>query len=249
MIRNSGNGVLSGTIESGSDWIEVKNRTIWTRTLQAVPIIIHTASAPHVSQPVGRIRIRSTGGSQEVLISLHFRTGAVPRLRLDPPQIRCVSSKRGIIEENLTIHNDGEGVLRGTIPSPVPWIKIIPSIFPVEKKTRIRVSIDTRDLSEGTTSIPVPVITNAGRSTLTVEVAVGKKIPAVQPPRRSRVSSHSEYHRRLIAYDQTGKTYTLISSGRSGGEGEIFFRSEQRLCVPKYSIPTGGLLILLRNSG
>ncbi|MFH0968201.1 MAG: hypothetical protein V1862_11020 [Methanobacteriota archaeon] len=223
IVRNIGTGVLSGTAESESDWIEVKNRTIWTRNMQAIPVVIHTAATPGVRQPVGRIRIRSSGGSQEITISIHFRSGAGPKLRLDPHRIRCVWDKRGIIEETLTIHNDGEGILRGTIPSPIPWLKIIPSIFPVEKSARIRISIDTRKLpAEGTLTIPVSIITNAGRDILTVEVIAGKRAPVATPPRRARTPSRTIYRSRLIAYDHTGKIYTLTSSGHSGGEGEIY---------------------------
>jgi serine/threonine protein kinase len=222
MIRNKGTGVLSGTIDSESGWIEVKTRTVWVHTLQAVQIVIHTASAPPVSQPVGRITIRTSGGSMEVLVSLHFRTGAAPKLRLDPPRIRSVYQIRGIIEEQLTIHNEGEGVLRGTIPSPVPWIKLLPSIFPVEKSTRIRIAIDTRNLPDGTISVQIPVITNAGRDTLTVDVVPGIRHQAVAPSRRTRSTSRIEARRRMTAYDQAGRMYTLISAGKAGGEGEIF---------------------------
>jgi DNA-binding helix-hairpin-helix protein with protein kinase domain len=223
MIRNSGGGVLSGTVESESDWIEVKSRTIWTRTLQAIPIVIHSAIAPPVRQPVGRIQIRTSGGTLEALVSLHFRTGAGPRIRLDPPRIMCTWDKRGIIEETLTIHNEGAGILRGTIPSPVPWIKIIPSIFPVEKHATILIRINTNELpAQGTLTIPVPVITNAGRDTLIVEVVAGKRAPALTPPRRAHTSSRRIYRSRLIVYDKHGRALTLISSGRSGGEGEIY---------------------------
>ncbi|PKL60428.1 MAG: hypothetical protein CVV33_02735, partial [Methanomicrobiales archaeon HGW-Methanomicrobiales-4] len=236
IVRNIGTGILSGTADSESDWIEVKNRTIWTRTMQAIPIVIHTAATPGVRQPVGRIRIRSSGGSQEVTISIHFRSGAGPKLRISPLRIRCLWDKRGIIEENLTIYNDGSGILRGTIPSPVPWLKIIPSIFPVEKSARIQIRIDTRKLpADGTLTIPVPIITNAGRDTLTVEVTPGRRTPVVVPPRRAHIPSRTVYRSRLIAYDQNGRSYTLTSSGRSGGEGEIYHLADNEgLCAKIY---------------
>ena len=221
-LRNTGSGLLNGTIESGSDWIEVKTRTIWTRDIQAIPIVIHTSAAPMVRQPIGRIRIQSSGGNQDITIPIHFRGGKGPRLRLDPPRIKCTWEKRGTFESTLTIHNEGEGILRGTIPSPVPWLKFIPSIFPVEKSEKIRLKIDTRQLpGGGTLSIPVPIITNAGTDTLIVEVTPGRRTGNATPIRRARPSRY--LHRtRLIAYGPDGEGYTLISTGKSGGEGEIF---------------------------
>lgn len=221
ILRNSGSGVLSGTIESGSDWIEVKTRTIWTRTVQAVPVIIHTSQAPGVRQPVGWIRIRSSGGTEEVPVSLHFRGGIVPRIRLDPAVIRCTWEKRGIIEETLTISNVGEGILRGTIPSPSPWLKIIPSIFSAVTRTKIIIRIDTRMLpAEGTQSVSIPIITNTGKDTFTVEVTPGlRTFPQV---RRTRTSVRQVPRTRLTAYDPDGRAYILLTSGRSGGEGEIY---------------------------
>lgn len=220
MVRNSGSGALSGTIESENDWIEVRNRTIWTRTNQVVPVIIHTAAAPMVRQPTGRIRIRSSGGDLEVPVSINFRGGAGPVLRFTPTRIRCVWEKRGIIEETLTIHNDGVGILRGTIPSPAPWLKIIPSIFPVETSTKILFRIDTRMLTaDGTLSIQIPIITNAGTHSLTLEVTPGQKTTQV---RRNRVSARHLTRTRLTVYDPDGRICSLLSTGKAGGEGEIF---------------------------
>lgn len=221
-VRNTGKGILNGTIESESDWVEVKIKSIWTRDVQVIPVIIHTATAPQVRQPVGKVRIRSTGGDQDITIPIHFRGKDGPRLRIDPPRIRCTWEKRGTIENVILIHNEGEGLLRGTIPSPVPWLKFIPSIFPVEKSTKILLKIDTRKLpGEGTLSIPVPIITNAGRDTLIVEVTAAKRTMVVTPARRARPARY-QYRSRLIAYGLSGESYILISTGRSGGEGEIY---------------------------
>ncbi len=224
VVRNNGSGLLSGTIESGSDWIIIKTRTIWTRAMQAVPIVVRTTQTPGVRQPVGWIKIRSSGGTEEIPISLHFRDGKGPRIRLEPPIIRCNWEIRGIIEETLIIHNEGEGILRGTIPSTVPWLKAIPSIFSTEKRGKVVFRIDTRMLpADGTQSVSIPIITNVGKSTLTIDVTPGRRIaPQV---RRTRVSSRQVPRTRFTAYDSDGRMYTLLSSGKSGGEGEIYHLS------------------------
>lgn len=229
-LRNTGSGILSGTVESESDWIDVKTRTIWTKDIQVIPIVIHTRAAPAVRQPVGKIRVRSSGGEQDITINIHFRTGDGPRLRLDPPRIRCTWDKRGTIESTVTVINEGEGILRGTISSPVPWMRFIPSIFPVETRARIILKVDTRTLpADGTLSIPVPVITNAGRTTLNVEVTAGKTVPA--PPRKIR-PSRTLIRTRLVAYLPDGGTCLLLSTGRAGGEGEIYHVSgDQTRCA------------------
>lgn len=222
LVQNRGSGVLTGTIESVSEWIEIPSRTIWTRTVQAIPVIIHTLRAPDVRQPVGRIRVRTSGGDEEIPVTLHFRRSDGPKIRITPTGVRCVWNKRGLIEENLTIINEGAEVLRGTIPSPVPWMKIIPSIFSAHKETKILLRIDTRMLPDnGTQSISVPIISNVGKHSFTVEAIPGiRHTPQV---RKTRVSSRQVPRTRLTAYDPDGKAYILVSSGISGGEGEIYF--------------------------
>nr|WP_319539944.1 hypothetical protein [uncultured Methanospirillum sp.] len=222
MVRNTGSGLLSGTVESESDWIEVKTRTLWTQSIQAVQVIIKTSKAPGARQPTGRIRIRSTGGELVVPVSINFRSGDGPVMKLSPSRIRCIWDKRGIIEETLTIQNEGTGILRGTIPAPVPWIKILPSIFPVEKSTKILLKIDTRMLEpDRSMSVPIQIITNVGMQILTLEVVPGRRTPV--QVRKTRASIRQQPRARLTAYEPDGRVCTLISTGKSGGEGEIYF--------------------------
>ncbi|HWQ65810.1 MAG TPA: hypothetical protein VN372_02950 [Methanospirillum sp.] len=220
MIRNAGKGPLTGRIESDVAWIEVKNKTIWTRDCQKVTIILKTSAIPPVLHPVGRIRVQTNGGTEEIEIGLHFRIGPGPKLVISPSHLHCSWNRRGIIEESCIIQNKGVGILRGTIPSPVNWMKVIPSIFPVETSTRITLRIDTRDLPEETLTVTLPVITNAGKDTIVIEVSPAKK--RVIPPRKIRTRTRLTNRKRLITYDQNGRAYTLVSSGHSGGEGEIF---------------------------
>jgi|GEM_PF-1676196 len=222
IVRNTGTGLLSGTVESESDWIEIRTRTLWTQSIQAVQVVIKTSKAPGVRQPTGRIRIRSTGGELVVPVSVNFRSGDGPALKLSASRVRCIWDKRGIIEETLTIQNEGTGTLRGTIPAPVPWIKILPSIFSVETSRKILLKIDTRVLEpDRTMSVPIQIITNAGTQIFTLEVVPGRR-SQVQV-RKTRTSVRQQPRTRLTAYEPDGRVCTLISTGKSGGEGEIYF--------------------------
>ncbi|PWR70136.1 hypothetical protein [Methanospirillum lacunae] len=222
IIRNSGNGLLSGTIQSESDWIEVKSRTLWTQKVQVVQVTVHTTNAPIVRQPTGKIRIRSTGGDLEVPISINFRGGDGPILKLISSRIICLWDKKGIFEETLKIQNEGRGILRGTIPAPAPWIKILPSIFSAESSKKILFKIDTRMLtSDRSVSVPVQIITNAGTQILTLDVVPSRRTPV--QVKKTRTSVRQQPRTKLTVYEPGGKVCTLISTGKAGGEGEIYY--------------------------
>lgn len=225
IIRNSGNGLLSGTVQSESDWIEVKTRTLWTQKVQVVQVTVHTSKTPGVRQPTGKIRIRSTGGDLEVPVSVNFRGGDGPVLKLSSSRIICLWDKKGIFEETLKIHNEGHGILRGTIPAPAPWIKILPSIFSVESNKKILFKIDTRMLtSDRSISVPVQIITNAGTQILTLDVVPSRHTPV--QVKKTRISVRQQPRTRLTVYGPGGKVCTLISTGKAGGEGEIYYLAD-----------------------
>ncbi|HWQ64106.1 MAG TPA: hypothetical protein VN429_06785 [Methanospirillum sp.] len=236
IVRNTGSGLISGTIESESDWIEVKTRTLWTQKAQAVQVTVHTSKAPGVHQPTGKIRIKSTGGDLEVPVSVNFRGGDGPVLKLSQSRIRCLWDKKGIIEETLKIQNEGRGILRGTIPAPAPWIKILPSIFSVESSKKILLKIDTRMLtSDRSMSVPVQIITNAGTQILTLDVVPARRTPV--QVKKPRTSIRQQPRVRLTAYEPGGKVCILISTGKAGGEGEIYFLAEDETKCAKIFHP------------
>jgi len=228
-VRNTGSGFLSGTAVPLCDWIEIPARGIWTRTVQVIPARVIALKVPKARHPVGRIHVRTNGGEEMVEVSLHRSTEKRPIPRFIPSSIRISWSVMGIIEERLVVKNTGKGTLRGTIPSRYPWITVIPSIFSVTDSMVLTVRVDTR-LLPGTapTSVSLSVITNAGPFTLNCEVARSYQVqvkPRIHLPGRKARS-------RMTVLDQHGTQLQIISSGKSGGEGEIWFvEGDDTSCV------------------
>ncbi|PWR75515.1 hypothetical protein ACKUB1_08735 [Methanospirillum stamsii] len=228
-IRNSGPGFLSGTAVPLCDWIEIPVRGIWARVVQVIPVKVITAKAPPARHPVGRIHVRTNGGEEIVEVSIHRSPTKGPVARLTPSSLRISWSVKGIIEERLIIRNVGTGTLRGTIPSKFPWITAVPSIFSVEDFSIITIRVDTR-LLPGTVpaSVPVMVITNAGPYTLNLEIV--RTYQAQVKPRMHvpRIRARS----RMTVIDNLGMALQIVSSGKSGGEGEIWYiDGDESRCV------------------
>lgn len=228
-IRNTGPGFLSGTAVPLNDWIEVPVRGIWTKTVQVIQIVVHSSKAPQARHPIGRIQIRTNGGEETVEVSLHRSPEKGPVAKFTPSSIRISWSVRGIIEERLVIRNIGTGTLRGTIPSKYPWVTAIPSIFSVQDVAIITIRADTR-LLPGTVpaSVPLGIVTNAGLYTINLEITKALQTPVKPRIHLPRIKTRS----RMTVLDEKGSPLQIISSGKSGGEGEIWYvEGDDHRCV------------------
>jgi len=228
-VRNAGSGFLSGTAVPLSDWIEIPVRGIWTRTVQVIPVRILPSNAPRARHPVGRIHIKTNGGEETVEVSIHRSEEKGPVARFIPSSLRISWTVRGIIEERLIVKNMGSGTLRGTIPSKYPWITAVPSIFSVTESTIITIRVDTRLLTGNLpASVPLVIITNTGLFTLNIEISRSYQAQVKARTRLPRIRTRS----RMIVLDQQGSQLQIISSGKSGGEGEIWYiEGDDSRCV------------------
>lgn len=229
-VRNAGSGFLTGAATPLSDWIEVPSRGIWTRTAQVIQVLVHPAKAPQARHPIGQIKISTNGGGETVEVSLHRSLHKGPDIEIFPSTVRIAWSLPGIIEETVTIRNTGSGVLRGTIPTKHPWIRAIPSIFSIQETGTVTIRADTRLLGDVPASTLLDVITNAGKKAINIEVIRSQKPAGVRPhlrqPGRYRIRS------RMEAICAQRGVLSLISSGKSGGEGEIWFvEGDEKTCV------------------
>ena len=234
-IRNGGKGFLSGTVTSLSEWIEIPCKGIWTRDIQKIPINVDVRLSPMVRHPIGRMLVRTNGGEETVEVSIHRSLQKGPSVILDPPTLRINWRVKGVIEENINIRNTGTGILRGTIPSKYKWISIFPSIFSVETTLKCTVRVDTRILPPSApASVTLDVITNAGRYTLDIEIIRARTPePPVSGIRVSvRRSGKYRPRSRITVMDENHIPLILISSGKSGGEGEIWYvEGDDTVCV------------------
>lgn len=229
-VRNAGSGFLTGTLTPLSDWIEVPSRGIWTRTAQVIQVLVHPAKAPQARHPIGQIKISTNGGVELVEVSLHRSLHKGPEMEIYPSTVRIAWSLPGIIEETVTIRNTGSGILRGTIPTKHPWVRAIPSIFSIQETGTVTIRADTRLLGDVPASTILDIITNAGKKSINVEVFRSQKTvfvrPQVRQPGRYRIRSRME-----VFCNQRG-VLSLVSSGKSGGEGEIWYiDGDEKVCV------------------
>lgn len=228
-VRNTGPGFLSGTAVPLCDWIEIPARGIWTRTVQVIPIRVITSKAPKARHPIGRIHVKTNGGEETVEVSIHRSAEKGPVPRFIPTSLRISWTVRGIIEERLIVKNTGAGVLRGTIPSKYPWITAVPSIFSVTDSTIVTIRVDTRLLPGNVpASVPLVIITNVGPFTLNIEIARSYQAQEKPRLRLPRIKTRS----RMTVLDQHGGQLQIVSSGKSGGEGEIWYvEGDESRCV------------------
>lgn len=228
-VRNSGTGFLSGTAVPLCDWIVIPARGIWTRTVQVIQVRVITSKAPLALHPVGRIHVRTNGGEETVEVSIHRSQEKRSVPLFIPSSLRISWSVPGIIEERLIVKNTGKGALRGTIPSKYPWITVIPSIFSVTDSTVLTIRVDTR-LLPGTApaSVTLGVITNVGPFTLNIEI-----IRSYQAQLKPRIHlPRIKVRSRMTVLDLNGGQLQITSSGKSGGEGEIWFvEGDDSRCV------------------
>jgi hypothetical protein len=234
-VRNGGKGFLSGTVSSLSEWIEIPGKGIWTRDIQKIPININIRLSPKVRHPIGRVLVRTNGGEETVEVSIHRSLQKGPAATLDPASLRIQWRVKGVIEENIIIRNTGTGILRGTIPSKYRWITVIPSIFSVETTLKCIVRVDTRLLPPSApASVTLDVITNSGRYTLDIEIIRARipepPVPGVRVP--ARRSGKHRSRSRITVIDEKHRPLILISSGKAGGEGEIWYvEGDDTVCV------------------
>ncbi len=251
IVKNTGTGLLTGVISSKVPWIEIPQRSVRVtdssvlvnNNFQIVNVLIKTSLIPPALHPVGNISVKTNGGEENVSVSLNFSSGPAPSMRLTPDHFVVLWKVAGLIEERMFISNDGSSSLRGTIPS-VRGLTAVPSIFTVEphKTVPVIIRVDTREFSKQRTSgsmscqIPLQIITNVGIRILSVDIARAI-IPAFAgpakrtiTPRTGRRVRQAKLPQRLSVYNGQNQV-SLVSSGKSGGEGEIWFCSDKSICV------------------
>lgn len=229
-VKNRGEGFLSGTAIPLSDWIEIPSRGIWTRDIQVIQVFLKTSKAPAALHPVGKIRIRTNGGEETVEVSIHRSPEKGPVVQVLPSTLRLSWNAKGVIEEGIVIRNTGTGILRGTIPGKFPWITTVPSIFSVQDTSRISVRVDTRHFSGSVpASITLDIITNVGVYPLHIEIS--RKV-TLEPKIHPRIPVRHRARTRMTVRNQEGNPLQLVFSGKSGGEGDIWYiDGDETSCV------------------
>ena len=139
-IKNEGDGILEGEIETTKSWIEVSEREfrIFPNISKVIQITINTEGLDEQYYS-GEIKIDSNGGNETITVRMRVKVNQ-PYLTVSPTVIDLGDIKSGeIIEKELTIKNEGDGILEGEIETTKSWIEVSEREFRISKGKILKV--------------------------------------------------------------------------------------------------------------
>lgn len=185
-VYNDGRQVLDCQVTARVPWLVVRPSGLRIPPGASMPVSVRVVEA---QLPSGRqhsadaLLIESNGGQARIAADAWL---PVPRLELDSGVLDLGSVPvDSIMTQELVIRNAGDGDLRGTARSLVPWMQVIPEgVVCAEGSTcTLRVSVDTTGLGDGPLQIPqaLRVQTNGGAATLSARLQVSAPRLALEP--------------------------------------------------------------------
>jgi len=124
-LYNTGYSQLTGSLKSNKNWLLVseKNFSIDQAKFESIVVTINTEGLKEQYYS-GEIKIESNGGNETVTVRMKVKE-AQPYLVVSPTIIDLGDVKSDeVIEKELTIKNDGDGILEGEIKTSIPWIEL-----------------------------------------------------------------------------------------------------------------------------
>ncbi|HXK70648.1 MAG TPA: stalk domain-containing protein [Caldisericia bacterium] len=179
-LYNTGYSQLTGSLKSNKNWLLVseKNFSIDQAKFESIVVTINTEGLKEQYYS-GEIKIESNGGNETVTVRMKVKE-AQPYLVVSPTIIDLGDVKSDeVIEKELTIKNDGDGILEGEIKTSIPWIELSIlefRLFPNISKD-IQVTINTEGLKEQYYSGEIKIESNGGNETVTVRMKVKEAQP------------------------------------------------------------------------
>jgi len=146
IIRNIGEGILNGTIESDNNWIYISNKNFQGNNVE-INVKILTDNLSYGQEYFGKIYIKSNGGDSEIDVRVKIKDLS-PKLYINPNNLDFGEIKIGESKSlPIIIKNLGGGNLSVKISTEEDWIKISKSEFE-SNLTTIIITIDAKDLTE-----------------------------------------------------------------------------------------------------
>ncbi len=181
VVRNIGDGVLTGTARTLVPWLQVTPESILCAAGSECPLHVTadtTGLADGIVQIPQALRIQTNGGAATLSARLQV---SAPRLALEPRTLEFGQVTLGqTAARNLTVRNTGSAPLTAAIASALDWIHPSSNIAvcaPGESQT-VTITVDTARLGEGgRLEIPSAVRIASGSDIQ----AVGLNIIVLQP--------------------------------------------------------------------
>jgi serine/threonine protein kinase/formylglycine-generating enzyme required for sulfatase activity len=185
-IENTGRGYLFGSVVCRVPWLVAVTEVFGCKAGQVSQVVL----APDVTGlPAGRsqspdgLEIRSIGGDHAIAVRIDILPSIlqVSAARLDFGRV----GQGEVVQQSLTIHNAGQGVLSGRARCREPWLAARPEWFDVMPGERIdvEVSIDSQGLPPGPASHDWALVleSNGGHAVLGVQLEVLSPRISVEP--------------------------------------------------------------------
>jgi serine/threonine protein kinase len=190
-ISNSGQQILSGQVASSVGWLEVPRRDFRCAAGQTARVTVRLLpeQLPRGRQDVADALVVDSDGGQERIRVLAQRIQ--PELDPGVTHLDVGALFAGQTTEHLlVVGNAGDGSLRGTAISLLPYLAVEPSHFtcPAGQMVQLTLTLHTGDLEDGLLNAPqaLRLQTNGGNATLSLRAQV-------QAPRVHLVSTSLEY--------------------------------------------------------
>jgi len=139
-ISNIGYSELSGNLKSNKRWLMLSDNNFSIDQLQAIFIVV-TINTEGLDEQYysGEIKIDSNGGNETITVRMRVKVNQ-PYLTVSPTVIDLGDIKSGeIIEKELTIKNEGDGILEGEIETTTSWIEVSEREFRISKGKILKV--------------------------------------------------------------------------------------------------------------
>jgi len=186
-ISNMGHHLLTGRVTSRVPWLKVPRGEFRCASGTSVKISIHAMprELPRAPQSVAEALIIDSDGGQEYIGASASRIR--PEMDLGTTHMDFGLVKSGeVIERYLYIGNTGNGPLRGTARSLLPWLQVYPQEITCEtgKLVQLTATLDCVGLADGAIDIPqaLRVQTNGGTRTLSLRLQVSAPMLSLEVP-------------------------------------------------------------------
>ncbi|MHB1317814.1 MAG: Ig-like domain-containing protein [Anaerolineae bacterium] len=185
-VFNDGRQVLDCQVAARVPWLSARPPGLRIPPAASMPVSVRVIEAqlPSGQQHASdALLIDSNGGQARISADAWL---PVPRLELTSGVLDLnVVPVDTVVTQELVIRNAGDGELRGTARSLVPWLQVTPEdVLCAEGSTcALRVSIDTTGLGDGPLQVPqaLRLQTNGGAATLPARLQVSAPRLALEP--------------------------------------------------------------------
>ncbi|MGI6367431.1 MAG: BACON domain-containing protein [Anaerolineae bacterium] len=173
-VRNQGRERLEGQIVSQVPWLEPSPALLRVQggASATLTVRLRPERMPDGPQTVAQALLLDTNGGQSAIAAQAWRPN--PHLEIAGGIDLGNVNPEAPVTDVITVSNSGDGALRGTVRSLVPWLQVSPETVQCAagESLTLQITADTTGLGDGTVQLPqgLRVQTNGGAATLWVRL-------------------------------------------------------------------------------